>query len=609
MSDDLGAAGLRLEREGPIAWCVIDRPEARNALTPAMYFGIKRAVRLVNTDPDLAALIITGTGDVFAPGGDLGGRREPGDAPLPEGLGHDMLPFLAIRDSPAPVIAAVNGICQAGGLLIAMMADIAVASDRATFRVPELLRGIPDATYAAALPAHVGVAVARDLLLSARRFDAAEAQRLGVHLAGRAPRRAAGGGPSRRPTRCCRPPEARMQVKRMLNERYGDIDYQTMFWALDHSPEPREGMAAFMEKRPPSWVPPRTGGPDDAATGSSSGPRATSAPDRCGASSSTRPRAGRACTCTAPDKAGRDAGDLCGLDKVGVAATDRHRRRRWRWRPTACCTCPRRCDFDEVCRLLASGANVVTTRGEFHRPAEHGPGDPRSGSRRPARAGGTSIHSTGSSPGFITEAVPLVLTSIQRRLDRLTIEEFADLSQRNSPELLFQLMGFGQPPAAIGEGRLDARPAQLRPVAAAAGRRPRRCRSTTSRPAARWPRPPAPSRSPPARSRPAPWPRQRTIVTGAARRPPGAAVPGHLVLHAPTSTATGTCGATGWRVTVEGDAPLDVELRFPFPLERMAETSPGYTANRAVNAVPVVCAAPPGIRTTVDLPQIIAALG
>src|SRR5580658_3725048 len=179
MADDLGAAGLRLERDGPIAWCVIDRPGARNALTPAMYFGIKQAVRLVNTDPDLAALIITGTGDVFAPGGDLGGRAEPGDR-LPEGLGYDVLPFGAIRDSRAPVIAAVNGICQAGGLLIAMMADIAVVSDRATFRVPELLRGITDATYAAALPAHVGMAVARDLLLSGRTFDAAEAQRIGL---------------------------------------------------------------------------------------------------------------------------------------------------------------------------------------------------------------------------------------------------------------------------------------------------------------------------------------------------------------------------------------------------------------------------------------------
>jgi enoyl-CoA hydratase/carnithine racemase len=250
----LGTSNLRLDRHGPIAWCVIDRPVARNALTPAMYYGIKRAVRLVNVDPDLAALIITGVGDVFAPGGDLGGRTEPGDDPTPD-IGSDVLPFLAIRDSRAPVIAAVNGICQAGGLLIAMMSDIAVASDRATFRIPELLRGIPDATYAAALPAHVGLAVARDLLLSGRRFDAEEAQRLGVisRVVPHDDLRPAAIEAARQVMQTA--PDARVQVKRMLNERYGQVDYQTMFWALEHSPEPREGMRAFMEKRPPSWVP------------------------------------------------------------------------------------------------------------------------------------------------------------------------------------------------------------------------------------------------------------------------------------------------------------------------------------------------------------------
>ncbi|NKY53107.1 enoyl-CoA hydratase/isomerase family protein [Nocardia vermiculata] len=255
MGDELGAAGLRFERDGVIGWCVIDRPQARNALTPAMYFGIKRAVRLVNSDPELAALIITGTDDVFAPGGDLGGRSEPGDSLPAELSGQDILPFLTIRDSRAPVVSAVNGICQAGGLLIAMLSDIAVASERATFRVPELLRGIPDATYAAVLPAHVGLATARDLLLSARRFDAAEAQRLGVisrvvpHERLRAEALAA-------VTEILHTaPQARAHVKRMLNERYGDIDYQTMFLALETSPEPREGMRAFMEKRPPEWIP------------------------------------------------------------------------------------------------------------------------------------------------------------------------------------------------------------------------------------------------------------------------------------------------------------------------------------------------------------------
>jgi enoyl-CoA hydratase len=255
MSDDLGTSGLRLEREGPVAWCVIDRPSARNAFTPAMYYGIKQAVRLVNRDADLAALIITGTGDVFAPGGDLGGRSEPGES-VPDEVGYDILPFLAIRDSGAPVIAAVNGICQAGGLLIAMLADIAVVSDRATFRVPELLRGIPDATYAAVLPAHAGVAVARDLLLSARPFGAEEALRLGLvsRVVPHDELRAAALEAAHQVLRTA--PGARAQVKRMLNERYGSIDYQTMFWALEHSDEPREGMRAFMEKRPPSWVPP-----------------------------------------------------------------------------------------------------------------------------------------------------------------------------------------------------------------------------------------------------------------------------------------------------------------------------------------------------------------
>ena len=255
MTDDLGAAGLRFERDGVIGWCVIDRPAARNALTPAMYFGIKRAVYLVNQDPDLAALIITGTGDVFAPGGDLGGRSEPGDSVPPGLAGEDILPFLAIRDSRAPVVAAVNGICQAGGLLIAMLADIAVASDRATFRVPELLRGIPDATYAAVLPAHVGLAVARDLLLSARRFDAAEAQRLGVisRVVSHDQLRDAAVQAVTEILQTA--PIARAQVKRMLNDRYGLIDYQTMFLALQQSPEPREGMRAFMEKRQPAWVP------------------------------------------------------------------------------------------------------------------------------------------------------------------------------------------------------------------------------------------------------------------------------------------------------------------------------------------------------------------
>jgi 2,4-diaminopentanoate dehydrogenase len=62
--------------------------------------------------------------------------------------------------------------------------------------------------------------------------------------------------------------------------------------------------------------------------------------------------------------------------------------------------------------------------------------------------------------------------------------------------------------------------------------------------------------------------------------------------------------ATGWRVRVNGDAPLDVTLAFPIPLEQLGSFTPAYTANRPVNAVPYVCAAPPGILATAGLPAI-----
>ncbi len=152
-----------------------------------------------------------------------------------------------------------------------------------------------------------------------------------------------------------------------------------------------------------------------------------------------------------PEKAGRDAGELCGLDAVGVPATcaiDEI------LELDADCVLymPQGCDFDALSRVLASGSNVVTTRGEFHHPPSMDPGL-RSQIEAACAAGASSIHSTGSSPGFISEAVPMVLASIERRLDELVIEEYADLSRRNSPELLFSLMGYGRDPAAFDPGR------------------------------------------------------------------------------------------------------------------------------------------------------------
>ena len=170
--DWLGTPFLRFERHGPLAHCIVDRPKKRNAMTPSMYFGVRYAINHVDADVELAGMLLTGTGDVFIPGGDLGGDNTDGWGDLPGLLFMDLVPFDAFRQSAKPVVSAINGICQGGGLMMAMLSDVAVASDRATFRAPELLRGISDTNYAQILPRQIGPARARDMLLTGRAISA-----------------------------------------------------------------------------------------------------------------------------------------------------------------------------------------------------------------------------------------------------------------------------------------------------------------------------------------------------------------------------------------------------------------------------------------------------
>jgi 2,4-diaminopentanoate dehydrogenase len=306
-----------------------------------------------------------------------------------------------------------------------------------------------------------------------------------------------------------------------------------------------------------------------------------------------------------PEKVGTDVGELAGLGPCGVVATSAIEDV-LALAPDCVLYTPRACDFDEVARLLESGSNIVTTRGEFHRPASIDTAR-REHIETACERGSTSIHSTGSSPGFITEALPIVLTSIQRRLDRILIEEFADLSQRPSPQLLFDIMGFGREPTAVGEGRLNHGRTSFGPslhlLADALGAPLDDLEASGEMAVARQ-RTEIAAGTIEAGTTAA----QRTTVTGV--RSGRAFLELRATWYCTTDLdADWELGATGWRVTVDGDAPLKVDLPFPFPIEEMAERSPGYTANRAVNAVPVVCAALPGIRTTADLPQIIAKLG
>ena len=251
--DWLGTPYLRFEREGSFARLTVDRPQSRNALTGAMYFGIRYAVDRVNADPSLSGLLITGAGDVFIPGGDLGASQVD-DWGGPKLLGMDNVPFDAVRYSPKPIVSAVNGICQGGGLLIAIMSDVAVASERAVFRAPEIYRGIADTGYAAYLPAQIGPARAKDMLFTGRRVTAPEALAWGLvsrvvaheELMTAAAKVLAD---------CIRgAPNARAEVKRVIAQSYGQYDRMTMEASLG-SAEAREGWEAFRDKRSPDWVP------------------------------------------------------------------------------------------------------------------------------------------------------------------------------------------------------------------------------------------------------------------------------------------------------------------------------------------------------------------
>jgi enoyl-CoA hydratase/carnithine racemase len=253
--DWLGTPYLRFERHLPFAHLTVDRPEARNALTQAMYFGIRYAVRRVDADPDLAGLLVTGTGDVFIPGGDLGQKVSDKWADFNAAPGaFDVLPFDVLRQSVKPVVSAVNGICQGGGLLIAMCSDLAVVSERAVFRVPELLRGISDTYYAQLLVRLIGPVRTRDLMFTGRRLTAAEALDWGLVSRVVSHDELIKTAAEALIQIVQTAPEARRDIKRVLDQYVGLQDRIAFYDSLQR-PESEEGFAAFIEKRSPNWVP------------------------------------------------------------------------------------------------------------------------------------------------------------------------------------------------------------------------------------------------------------------------------------------------------------------------------------------------------------------
>ena len=167
--------GLTRDDRGVATYTVDDAP-TRNALGAAALLDLDQALAGLAADPSIRVVVLTGAGAVFSSGAD---RSELGDPALIESSTRLLSRILTrIEDSPVPVVARVNGAAIGAGLAIAAAADIAVAAAEAFFVLPEVRFGLVAGPAAAACLTRMGQTAGLDLMLTGRRFDAAEAARL-----------------------------------------------------------------------------------------------------------------------------------------------------------------------------------------------------------------------------------------------------------------------------------------------------------------------------------------------------------------------------------------------------------------------------------------------
>ncbi len=168
-----------LERRGHIALVTLNRPDARNAISPEVSQAMAGLLDEIEADDELRAVVLTGAGEVFSAGADLKVVAAGRGMDIARGKGG----FAGIvrRDFPKPIIAAVNGPSLAGGFEIVLSCDLVVAADTARFGIPEVQRGLMAAAGGLIrLPKRVPLAVALELAMTGDPIDASRALALGL---------------------------------------------------------------------------------------------------------------------------------------------------------------------------------------------------------------------------------------------------------------------------------------------------------------------------------------------------------------------------------------------------------------------------------------------
>jgi crotonobetainyl-CoA hydratase len=252
-----------VERDEHVLLVILNRPEARNAVNGPLTLAVGSALEEAENDPDVRAVVLTGAGDVsFCAGADLKAiaRGESLNPPGSEAWG-----FAGVVNHPIskPVVAAVNGAAFGGGTEIVLASDLAVASETATFGLPEVRRGlIAAAGGLVRLPEQLPRKVAMQMILTGRPIDAGTALRWGLVNEVVGPDRVLETALSLAHQIAANAPLAVQASKRVAQGiRDGSVPAEADAWAAnDHeilalmgSEDAMEGPVAFAEKREPRW--------------------------------------------------------------------------------------------------------------------------------------------------------------------------------------------------------------------------------------------------------------------------------------------------------------------------------------------------------------------
>jgi len=260
-SDPEPPSAIRVDVADAIATITLDRPEALNALTGAMLAGLLAAFRRIARDRAVRAVVMTGAGRAFCAGQDLKERLVPDAPPLAVVVRERYNPIItAMRMLDQPIVGAINGVAAGAGASLALACDVRLAAETASFALAFGRIGlVPDSGATWFLPRLIGPAKAAELALTGATLSAEDAERFGLvarvvpaeTLAAEAREVAA--------KLAALAPVALAQTKRAL-ERSWSLDLDTALeeeaWRqgiAGATEDPAEGIAAFVEKRPPRF--------------------------------------------------------------------------------------------------------------------------------------------------------------------------------------------------------------------------------------------------------------------------------------------------------------------------------------------------------------------